>query len=133
MRDPVTPEEIPARYPLSTQQAICLEEENTSGFILPFAMRVKGQLDLDALQGALNDVVVRHEILRTSINGGGEGEAPYQTIQPPVSVPFTVHDLDPEPGRSRDEIADELLVKFPNFTEELSAAGVPTGDLGEMR
>lgn len=107
------PEGIPARYPLSTQQAMCLEDEDNSGFILPFAMRVKGQLDTDALQGALNDVVVRHEVLRTSISGGSEdGDARYQTILPPVSVPFTVHDVDPAPGQSRDELADELLVKL---------------------
>ncbi|MEZ5565074.1 MAG: condensation domain-containing protein [Gammaproteobacteria bacterium] len=36
-------------------------------------VRLKGRLDIHALQGALNDIVVRHESLRTTFGlRGGE-------------------------------------------------------------
>ncbi len=121
MRDPAAPEDVPTRYPLSTQQAMGCEE-GTFGpeFVLPFALRVKGQLDTDALQAALNDVVQRHEVLRTRITCGTDGQAPYQTVLPAAPVPFTVHDLASEPDRSRDELADELLVKLNSERMDMS-------------
>ncbi|HEX5400834.1 MAG TPA: condensation domain-containing protein [Pseudonocardiaceae bacterium] len=98
------------RYPLSTQQAACAGDPDQSGFVLPFAMRITGHVDTDALRGALDDLVVRHEVMRTSITPGTDDEAGHQTVLPPMPALFTVHDLTPEPGRSRDEIADDLLV-----------------------
>lgn len=53
---------------------------------IPFAARVTGPSDAEALVAAINDVVQRHEILRTTyieIDG-----APYQVINPPA--PLTV-------------------------------------------
>lgn len=122
MPDPAVLEALPARYPLSTQQMLCCENADTSGsgFILPFALRVKGELSVDALQDALNDVVERHEVLRTLVTCGGEGEAPYQTILPAAPVPLTVRDLALTPDRSRDEVADELLVKLNAERMEMS-------------
>lgn len=121
MPDPAALEDEPGRYPLSTQQAMGCEE-GTFGpeFVLPFAMRVKGALSLDALQGALDDVVARHETLRTRISCGGGGEAPYQTILPAESVPLTVHEVAPEHGQARDELADELLIKLNAERMEMS-------------
>jgi hypothetical protein len=122
MRDPATLEQVPARYPLSRQQAGCCEDEDASGFILPFALRVRGQLSIDALQGALDDVVVRHEILRTRLTCGCEdGQTPYQTVLPAEPVPLTVHELASEPGRSRAELADELLIKLNAERMDMSA------------
>ncbi|MEO6701177.1 MAG: condensation domain-containing protein [Jatrophihabitantaceae bacterium] len=125
MGDPAVLEAIAARYPLSTQQRLCCEEPETSGsgFILPFALRIKGKLDIDALQGALDDVVERHEVLRTRITCGGDGQAPYQTILAAQPVPFTVYELAPEPDRSRDQLADELLIQLN--TERMDMSETP--------
>ncbi|MEB3032889.1 mycobactin polyketide synthase MbtD [[Mycobacterium] nativiensis] len=52
---------------------------------IPFGARLRGPCDVDALTAALNDVVARHEILRTtytSIDG-----VPYQVIEPVGAVP----------------------------------------------
>ena len=52
---------------------------------VPFAARLSGPCDVDALIAAVSDVVARHEILRTTyreIDG-----APYQIIHPPAPVP----------------------------------------------
>ncbi len=53
--------------------------------------RLAGDLDVDAVQQALNEIVERHEVLRTVyINEGGE---PRQLILPARRVPLPVNDL----------------------------------------
>jgi mycobactin peptide synthetase MbtE len=52
---------------------------------IPFAARLHGPCDVDALEAAISDVVCRHEILRTTyreIDG-----VPYQIINPAADVP----------------------------------------------
>lgn len=64
--------------------------------------RLHGRLDLETLQSALNDVVTRHEGLRTLIVRD-EGE-PYGRVHPPSPVELTVSDLSSavdEAGRER--------------------------------
>ena len=61
---------------------------------VPFAARLTGPCDIDALDAAVGDVVARHEILRTTyreIDG-----APYQVVHPaaPVTVRRAVGDDD---------------------------------------
>jgi mycobactin peptide synthetase MbtE len=51
---------------------------------IPFAARLTGRCDVDALVAAITDVVTRHEILRTTyleIDG-----VPYQVVNPPAEV-----------------------------------------------
>ncbi|MFC5053356.1 amino acid adenylation domain-containing protein [Saccharothrix xinjiangensis] len=51
---------------------------------VPFAMRLRGQLDVDALSGALRGIVSRHESLRTRF--GDEHGVPFQRVDPPPST-----------------------------------------------
>ncbi|WP_327095421.1 amino acid adenylation domain-containing protein [Nocardia vinacea] len=96
------PEHIPLSY---SQLALWfqrkLEGPSAIGNI-PFAVRVDGPLDLDALTAALSDVVARHEVLRTVFpeNDG----VPYQLVllAGPIDVPVT--ELD-DPERLRAELA----------------------------
>jgi mycobactin peptide synthetase MbtE len=64
---------------------------------VPFAARLSGPCDVEALIAAVNDVVDRHEILRTTYCE--IGGTPYQIVQP--SAPLTVR-------RARGEGADWL-------------------------
>nr|WP_062331756.1 non-ribosomal peptide synthetase [Herbidospora sakaeratensis] len=48
---------------------------------VPFAMRLRGPLDVDALSRALRGIVTRHESLRTRF--GDEHGVPFQTVDPP--------------------------------------------------
>jgi amino acid adenylation domain-containing protein len=73
----------------------------------PEALRWVGELDLNALQLALDGLVARHEILRTVIverNGD-----PVQVVQAPRQVTLPVMDLRHLPDSRRGAEADRLL------------------------
>ncbi|HEY6309226.1 MAG TPA: condensation domain-containing protein [Streptosporangiaceae bacterium] len=93
------------RYPLSLTQEwfITLDQGDEGGtfgprFIMVSAMRVTGPVDLAVLQGSLDDVVARHELLRTLVVR--DADAPYQRVLPPCQVPLEVRDLTPAVGKS---------------------------------
>ncbi|WP_049575115.1 non-ribosomal peptide synthetase, partial [Streptomyces sp. SBT349] len=71
------------------------EEHHAATHNVPFALRLTGELDEDALAGALHDVLARHETLRTRYpERGGE---PVGTVLPPSAVrtPLAFAGLDP--------------------------------------
>ncbi|MGF7119705.1 amino acid adenylation domain-containing protein [Rhodococcus sp. BE178] len=93
----------PDRIPLSLAQQRMwflnrLEPESTT-YNIPLAMHLTGDLDDGALRAALQDVLVRHEALRTYYPEDADG--PYQVILPTDRVEF---DLTPVSVN-----ADELL------------------------
>lgn len=70
--------------------------------------RVHGQLDMTTLQLALNDVVARHEGLRTAIIRDEDDR--HARVYPPSPVELTVIDLSSTAGQaSRERRAHELL------------------------
>jgi hypothetical protein len=102
------------RYPLSfTQEWFVTMDKGDDGgpfgrgFLIVSVLRVTGAVDLAVLQGALDDVVARHELLRTLVVR--DADPPYQMVCPPCPVPLEVRDLPPVPGKSRDMVIQELL------------------------
>jgi len=69
---------------------------------LPTAIRLKGALDLAALQRALTEIIRRHEALRTTF--AAAGGRPVQVIAPPRPMPLPLVDLErlPEAGREAE-------------------------------
>lgn len=113
MRQPEILEGSTDRYPLTSRQKDPGRTERSPLHVIRLALRVRGELQLDALQGALDDVVARHESLRTRIHYSEvDGDAGFQEVLPPLPVPFSVHDLPVGPGRSRDETAVDLYLKM---------------------
>src|SRR5215468_9078052 len=104
------------RYPLSlTQEWFVITDMGDDGgpfghrFLIAVAHRVTGRVDLAVLQGGLDDVVARHELLRTLVVR--DADPPYQMVLPPCPVPLEVRDLPPVTGKSRDLIAQELFLE----------------------
>ncbi|MFE3319068.1 amino acid adenylation domain-containing protein [Nocardia sp. NPDC059195] len=58
---------------------------------LPLAMRFDGALDIVALRAALDDVVARHESLRTTFPE--HDGVPYQVVHPAAPVPLPVREI----------------------------------------
>ncbi|MGW3085188.1 amino acid adenylation domain-containing protein [Streptomyces sp. NPDC001108] len=67
-------------------------EPGRAEYLLPFALRVHGPLDIDALNAAFTAVVARHEVLRTRFVTDATG-SPAQLIDPPRPVRMLVRDL----------------------------------------
>jgi amino acid adenylation domain-containing protein len=75
-------------------------EPGSAAYNIPFGVRLKGVLDVAALQWALQAIVARHECLRTTfveIDG-----VPMQVVAPGSSVPLPVTDLTGAPELERE-------------------------------
>ncbi|MFI6785386.1 amino acid adenylation domain-containing protein [Micromonospora sp. NPDC050276] len=72
-RPPLTARPWPAVVPLShAQQRLWFLhrlDETSAAYHMPIVLRLTGRLDESALEAALNDVVARHEVLRTVVDG----------------------------------------------------------------
>ncbi|MFG2441144.1 condensation domain-containing protein, partial [Streptomyces sp. NPDC048508] len=64
----------------------------SADYLVPTALRVRGPLNVAALEKALSSLVARHEVLRTAFSADDDG-TPRQVITAPWPVEFTVHDL----------------------------------------
>ena len=74
-------------------------QPNSAHFNVPAALRLAGQLHVEALRSALSEVVKRHEVLRTTfLTIDGE---PTQVIGPAVEKALPVSDLSDLPRSSR--------------------------------
>jgi amino acid adenylation domain-containing protein len=77
---------------------------------VPFALRLRGPLDVGALQEALAGLVARHEGLRTRF--GSERGVPYQVVAEPAGQPLAgVSDLAGRPAERRWDEAVALAVE----------------------
>jgi surfactin family lipopeptide synthetase A len=84
------------RFPLSFAQKRLwfLEqlESGTSTYNIPNAIRIQGELKIPILEASLNEIIKRHEALRTTfamMNG-----QPVQIISPPQALTLTIVDLE---------------------------------------
>jgi hypothetical protein len=116
------------RYPLSvTQEWFVTMDKGDDGvpfgrrYLIVSALRITGPVDLAVLQGALDDVVARHELLRTLVVR--DADPPYQMVCSPCQVPLEVRDVPPVTGKPRDMVFQELLAEAQAGT--ISAREVP--------
>ncbi len=88
----------PAPATFAQRRAWLFEQMNPGSLAFQFAavLHIEGELDEEALRGALGDLVGRHEILRTSLRER-RGE-PVQVVEEEVPLPLEVVDLPGESG-----------------------------------
>ncbi len=93
------------RFPLSFAQQRLWFLNQVSPLNLAFAVteinRLSGDLNVDALEASLNEIVRRHEVLRTTF-GVTDGE-PYQSIMPSLDFKVEVEDLRSVPVSEREQ------------------------------
>jgi acyl-CoA synthetase (AMP-forming)/AMP-acid ligase II len=76
-------------------------------FNILYALRVTSPLDAILLERGLNEIVRRHEILRTTIDV--VGGRPIQIIAPQLTVPLAVDDLHKRPMAKKETAAHRLI------------------------
>jgi amino acid adenylation domain-containing protein len=77
-------------------------QPGSAAYNLPSAIRLRGALDVPALEQSLAEIIRRHEVLRTTVGMGSLG--PVQVIAPPGPCRLSVTDLRdlPEPAREAE-------------------------------
>jgi amino acid adenylation domain-containing protein len=92
---PLVPQPRDGDIPLSfAQQRFWFVERMgaaANAYNMPMTLRLRGPLDVDALRGALDGVIGRHESLRTVFEMR-DGE-PVQVIHPELHLPLPLHDV----------------------------------------
>src|SRR5215208_1122593 len=83
-------------------------QPDSSTYNLRGAVRLAGELDVDALQRTINEVVARHEALRSRFVT--EGQEPLQVIAEEQLCPLPVDDLSGLSESERDEATQRLAV-----------------------
>ena len=84
-------------------------DPGNSAFNLLYPVRLRGPLDVDALSRAFDEVVRRHEALRTTfpeVDG-----LPVQRIHPPWAVRLAVHDVAGVEPERREEALQALVMR----------------------
>jgi hypothetical protein len=111
---PQTPGGQAGQPPFSyTQEFLCMfgdsDEAGPFGprYHIVEGWRIGGRVDAGVLSQALDDVVARHEALRTSISHGDAGWS--QRISPPCTAELLIKDLSAASQASRDHVAEEFL------------------------
>ncbi|MEU7876479.1 amino acid adenylation domain-containing protein, partial [Dactylosporangium sp. NPDC049140] len=121
---PVVPVGRDVPLPLSfAQQRLWFLAQLDPGSIeynTPASIPFSGALDADALQAALNALVARHEVLRTRLVAGADGE-PYQVVDPPTDFVLPVLDIS-DAAEAEAWLALDAAVPFDLATGPLFRA-----------
>jgi amino acid adenylation domain-containing protein/non-ribosomal peptide synthase protein (TIGR01720 family) len=120
------PDEIPASYAQQRLWVLQQLDGGTAAYNFPIVMRVRGPLDVTALEAAVGDVVARHEALRTVFDE--RDGRPIQRIVPIESARPTVDIVAGDPAvvveaavRRPFDLAAELPIRVtmvPDGTDE---------------
>ncbi len=98
-------------YPLSfAQQRLWFLDQwmpNSALYNVPFALQLKGNLDMAALKRSLDEIVRRHEILRTAFVT--RQDEPVQVISPVLNIEIPLVDLSALDDHARKVEIERLL------------------------
>jgi amino acid adenylation domain-containing protein/non-ribosomal peptide synthase protein (TIGR01720 family) len=110
---PILPVSRDRDLPLSfNQQRLWLVEQiesDSSAYNMPAAFRLVGSLEVAALEYSLNEIVKRHEILRT-VFSNVDGQ-PFQIICSDASLKLPVVDLKKLPKKQQEDEVQQLLIE----------------------
>jgi len=100
--------EMPLSYAQERLWVLDQIEPNNPLYNIPRALRLRGPLQVDALERAINEIVHRHESQRTSFTKAGDH--PVQVIAPSVALSLDVQGLTSLPAEHREAEARRLAM-----------------------
>ncbi|CCQ61736.1 non-ribosomal peptide synthetase [Crocosphaera watsonii] len=84
-------QELPLSYAQQRLWFLTQLDPDSPAYNLHFCLRLSGPLNIDALSASINEIVKRHEVLRTNFTAV-EGQ-PFQVINPESNLPIPMIDL----------------------------------------
>ena len=100
------------RYPLSfAQRRLWLlhqMEEHSPAYNVPLALHIQGELNLNALESALTEVIRRHGVLRTTF-GADDAWEPWQRVEPARLFALDLADLAVIPESETEQRLTEYI------------------------
>lgn len=113
-----------------SQQRLWFLDQMDSGSVhynIPVAIHVEGNFSVEIAQQAFNQVVARHEPLRTVFKTDESGQA-VQIINEQVKIKFQFHDVSSAPERDQKNCIDRLInqdrhTSFDLTTDAMLRAG----------
>lgn len=135
---PIASVDLSALQPLSfAQQTVWFVDQLNNGsphYNMPVAIRLVGDLDVNALQAALNMLVSRHAILRTTYENNADGVG-VQRIHQRAEVTITQHaianDSDALLAQHIDQLAAETFDLSTQYPIKLHVLNLPTNAEGQ--
>ncbi|HEV7898363.1 MAG TPA: amino acid adenylation domain-containing protein, partial [Planosporangium sp.] len=104
---------LPMSFAQQRMWSLALLEPGSSAYTIGMALRVRGALETTALNAALEHVVARHEVLRSTLDA--DAGRPRQVVHPPRSVHLPTVDVsaaaDPL-AAARESAADLTAIPF---------------------
>jgi amino acid adenylation domain-containing protein len=103
--------ESDAPLSFSQQRLWLIHEMDPDSYLynVPRFLKLTGKLDLSALEASLNEIIRRHEVLRTKFElKSGE---PIQTIAPSLTIPLLLINLSLVEGQDGSILAKELAME----------------------
>jgi amino acid adenylation domain-containing protein len=92
---------------------------DTPAYSIPLIIRFQGHVNLAVLEQSLNEIIKRHEILRTNfIVVDGQ---PVQVIQPELNIKLAVEDLQQLPEERRTQEAQRFTKELAQQSFDLSS------------
>ncbi|HEV2707207.1 MAG TPA: amino acid adenylation domain-containing protein, partial [Pyrinomonadaceae bacterium] len=85
-------------------------QPNSSAYNIPAALRLTGPLKIDALDRCLNEIIRRHEVLRTTFTLSPDRQ-PLQVIAPELKNSLRIEDLSALPSSEREAEAVRLATE----------------------
>jgi amino acid adenylation domain-containing protein len=118
---PIQPVDRRQVLPLSfAQQRLWILDRltpNSSAYHIPVVLRLQGSLDVEALRLSINEIVKRHEALRTIFTV--ENGEPQQTILPELEVVIPLVDVSERAGSDREAELEKLAAESSHRTFDL--------------
>ncbi|HEY6348115.1 MAG TPA: amino acid adenylation domain-containing protein [Candidatus Angelobacter sp.] len=125
----------PSLFPLSYQQEqlwfLDRLQPDSDFYNVPLAWRLKGDLDVSRLEQSLQELVLRHEVLRTCFVMA-EDEQPRQKVVERLAVPLPLVDLKEGAASEKEKEARRLLAEEGSKAFDLGQIPLLRGVLVRM-
>jgi amino acid adenylation domain-containing protein len=121
---------FPASYAQQRLWFLDQLQPGSGAYNVPTAARLRGPLEPAVLERALNEVVARHESLRTTF--ASEAGVPVQVVTPALAIPLPVEDLSALAAEAREAGLAKILAEAASVPFDLKVGPLVRARLARL-